>query len=100
MKLIAALLLLFTAPAFASTFPEGNAQNGKALFDKYDCSSCHKEMLGGDGSAIFTRPDHKVRSASGLIAQIKTCSGNVGAKLNTQELQHLAAYLNQYYKLK
>lgn len=101
MKLIATLFLLSAATiAQATPFPDGNPQAGKALFDKYKCNSCHAAMLGGDGSAIFTRANRKVRDAGGLIEQIKVCSGNVGANLSAQDEQHLGAYLNRYYNLK
>lgn len=101
MKLISTLILLCAAgSATASPFPDGNAQTGKAMFDKYKCNSCHAAMLGGDGSAIFTRANRKVHNAGELIEQIKICGGNVGANLSTQDAQHLGAYLNQYYKLK
>lgn len=101
MKSLSAILLLCAAAsASASPFPTGNAQTGKAIFDKYKCNSCHSAMLGGDGSAIFTRANRRVHDAAGLIEQIKTCSGNVGANLNAQEEQHLGAYLNRYYNLK
>ena len=101
MKLISTLILLCAAlSAQANPFPEGNPQAGKALFDKYKCNSCHAAMLGGDGSAIFTRANRKVHNAGDLIDQITICSGNVGANLSAQETQHLGSYLNQYYKLK
>lgn len=101
MKKYAALILLCAASiAQATPFPEGNAQKGKALFDRYKCNSCHSQMTGGDGSAIFTRPDRKVHNAAELVDQIRVCSGNVGAHLSAQDEQHLGAYLNQYYKLK
>ncbi|MFA6921842.1 MAG: cytochrome c [Gallionella sp.] len=101
MKLFAALILLCTATlAQSSPFTDGNAVKGKALFDKYKCNSCHAQMVGGDGSAIFTRSDRKVHNAAELIEQIRVCSGNVGAHLSAQDEQHLGAYLNQYYKLK
>jgi cytochrome c2 len=101
MKLLAAIILLCAAAtASANPFPGGNPQAGKALFDKYKCNSCHSAMLGGDGSAIFTRANRKVHDAGGLIEQIKICSGNVGASLSAQDEQHLGAYLNRYYNLK
>jgi cytochrome c551/c552 len=100
MKLITALLLLLgTTGLQAAPFPDGQASAGKALFDKYQCNSCHKDMLGGDGNAMFTRANRKVHTPAQLIAQIKQCSGNVGANLSAQEEQHLGAYLNRYYKL-
>ncbi|MFA6062599.1 MAG: cytochrome c [Gallionella sp.] len=100
MKLLTTLLLLCPLAVQAAPFPEGNAQTGKAIFDKYKCNSCHIEMLGGDGSAIFTRPNRKVHNADELVGRIKQCSGTVGANLTPQEEQHLGAYLNRYYKLK
>lgn len=101
MKLLTALFLLCaTGTALANPFPTGNPQTGKALFDKYNCNSCHAAMLGGDGNTIFTREARKVRSPADLVEQLKLCSGNIGAKLTAQDEQHLAAYLNRYYKLK
>ncbi|MFA6970589.1 MAG: cytochrome c [Gallionella sp.] len=100
MKFITTLILLCAAAtASANPFPNGNPQTGKVLFDKYKCNSCHSAMLGGDGSAIFTRANRKVHDAGELIEQIKLCSGNVGASLSTQDEQHLGAYLNRYYNL-
>lgn len=98
--LVSILLLCAAASASADSFPAGNAKTGKTLFDKYKCNSCHEQMVGGDGSAIFTRANRKVHDAGGLIEQIKICSGNVGAHLSAQDEQNLGAYLNRYYKLK
>ncbi len=101
MKNIAALLLCCAASAQAAPFAEGDPQAGKKLFDQYDCNSCHKDKVGGDGNAIFTRPDRKVSSPKKMIEQMTQCSGALGKKLSSQEQQHLGAYLNQsFYKLK
>ena len=102
MKTLAALtLLLATGSALAAPFPDGNAQAGKKLFGQYKCNSCHKDKMGGDGSAIFTRPDHKVTSPQGMLEQMTMCSGALGKTLTPQEKQNLGAYLNQrYYKFK
>ena len=101
MKLITMLTLLFAANfAQANPFPEGDAKAGKALFDKYNCNQCHSQIVGGSGDAIFSRKDRKVTTPDELVAQIKVCSGNVGASFNTQQVQHLGAYLNKFYKFK
>ncbi len=97
------LLILFLAASTAQAVPfsDGHAETGKKLFAKYECSSCHEGMVGGDGSAIFTRPNRRVNSADDLIAQMERCSGAIGKKLTAQEKQDLAAHLNQtYYKFK
>ena len=94
-------LFLATGSALAAPFPDGNAQSGEKLFDQYKCNSCHIGKMGGDGSAIFTRPNHKVTNPQKMIEQMKMCSGNIGKNLTAQEQQDLGAYLNQrYYKFK
>jgi cytochrome c553 len=96
-------LMLFSATSTiqAAPFTKGHADNGTKLFAQYECSTCHEGKVGGDGSAIFTRKDRRVTSASNLVAQIERCSGAIGAQLSEQEKQDLAAHLNQtYYKFK
>ena len=101
MKLITLLFMLCAANVVsANPFPNGNAQTGQKLFEQNKCNRCHAAMLGGDGSAMFTRADRKVHNATELTEQIRICSGNVGAKLTAQDEQHLGAYLNRYYNLK
>ena len=100
MKLIAALMFFVATAVSANPFPDGNAEAGQKLFEQYKCNRCHASMMGGDGNAIFTRPDHKVHNATELEAQLVTCSGAIGASLTKQEKQHLGAYLNRYYNLK
>jgi len=85
--------------AQATSFSDGDAQAGEKLFDQYKCSSCHIDKVGGDGSAIFTRPGRTVTGPGELIKQMTLCSGIIGKTLTVQEQQHLGAYLNQrYYK--
>lgn len=87
--------------SFVSDFSNGDAQVGERLFDQYKCSSCHIDKVGGDGSAIFTRPERMVTGPEGLLKQMTLCSGTIGKTLAVQEQQHLGAYLNQrYYKFK
>ncbi|HEX5363467.1 MAG TPA: cytochrome c [Gallionella sp.] len=101
MRLITAFALLCSATAaVANPFPNGDAQTGQKLFDQYKCARCHASMLGGDGSAIFTRADRKVHNAAQLVEQMGMCTGNLGITLTPQDEQHLGAYLNRYYKLK
>lgn len=101
MRMIALLLSLTLAgTASANAFSGGDAQAGQRLFEQFKCNSCHINMYGGDGSAIFTRPNSKVHNASELIAQIGRCGGNVDKDFSAKEEQDIAAYLNRYYHLK
>ncbi|MDX8379591.1 MAG: cytochrome c [Gallionella sp.] len=75
--LVPIILLLATANTQARPFSDGNAHTGKILFDQSQCNRCHSAILGGDGSAIFTRAPRKVHRAAALTTQIKLCGGNV-----------------------
>ena len=101
MKKFFAIFLFLCGSAQAEPFADGQPEAGKKLFDKYTCNSCHNGKMGGDGNAIFTRPNRKVTDPQQLTAQINVCTRNVGANFSTQEKLDLAAYLNKYfYKFK
>ena len=68
MQRIAVLILSFaSASVMANPFPDGNAQVGKKLFDDNKCNSCHIGKVGGDGSAIFTRPNRIVNNPQEMV---------------------------------
>lgn len=91
-------LVLSAGLAHADPFAQGDAKIGKAMVEK-NCIACHAAKFGGDGSGIYTRPDRKVKTAPGLIAQIRTCNTNLGLKWFEDEELHVASYLNKnYYK--
>ena len=102
MKQITALILFLAAgSALSAPFPNGDAQAGKKLFEQNKCNRCHVDMMGGDGSAIFTRPNHKVTNPQQMVQRMHTCTGGAGITLSAQDEQDLGAYLNQlYYKFK
>lgn len=90
------VLLLAAVPAFATPFAKGDIKAGKALHDK-SCISCHASMTGGDGSAIYSRLERKVKNAQQLQARIRSCNTNVGANWLPDEENHAGAYLNNAY---
>jgi cytochrome c553 len=101
-KIIASLILLcVTAISQAAPFAKGDADAGKKIFDQHQCNSCHSNKLGGDGSAMFTRAEHKVKTAASLKTQITNCSTNLGLMLFEDDEENIGAYLNKnYYKFK
>ena len=101
MHKILAILLLACGTAQAAPFADGDAQAGKKLFDQNKCSGCHIGKMGGDGSAIFTRPNRIVNNPKQLVDRMLVCSGAVGMTLTQQNQHDLGAHLNQtYYKFK
>jgi mono/diheme cytochrome c family protein len=66
-----------------------------------DCIACHIRRVGGDGTAMYTRPDRRVTTPEKLEAQIAACNTELGTSYFPDEEAHLAAYLNlTYYKFK
>lgn len=79
-------------------FANADMKAGKALLEKH-CISCHASSFGGDGAGIYTREDRKVKSAKGLVAQVRNCNTMLGLKWFDDDELNVAAYLNQtYYK--
>lgn len=103
LSVLPALPLLFCLAASANAadpFAKGNAKTGKALHDK-SCVSCHVSMVGGDGTALYSRMERKIKSAQKLQAQISTCNANAGAGWFPEDELHVGAYLNQqFYRFK
>lgn len=98
MKALLALtsLMLAAGAANADPFEKGDPKIGKTLVEK-SCVACHVSMFGGDGSKIYTRPDHKIKNAQQLISRVRICNTNAGAGWFPEEEMHAAAYLNQTY---
>ncbi|MCP4010452.1 MAG: cytochrome c [Proteobacteria bacterium] len=95
--LFSALLLSHQALALATLL--GDAENGaKVLEDR--CTACHVNMFGGDGSAIYTRDDHSVKTIEGLMQRVEVCNTNTqNGELNADQLDDITSYLNEtHYK--
>lgn len=101
LKIIYFIILLISINlAHADLFAGGDPVVGKAMVEK-NCIACHASRFDGDGdgSAIYTRKDRKVKTVSGLLTQIRSCNTNLGLKWFEDEELHVASYLNKtYYK--
>lgn len=104
MKISAAamgLALSLTCSAYADPFPKADAASGKRAFDEAQCAACHDKLVGGDGTKIFTRPDRKITTAPALLKMVRFCIDRTGASVFPEDVESIAAYLNQrYYKFK
>lgn len=100
---LTALLIFLAMPAIAhaAPFAKGDAAAGKKLFDQHKCNSCHASLLGGDGNAMFTRAERKVKSPASLATQITRCSHSLNLELFPDDEESIGAYLNNhFYKFK
>lgn len=95
LTLILSLFLLGTAQA--EPFSKGNTEAGKKFFQQNQCNSCHDQIMNGDGNAIFTRFNRKVRSPEQLLAQLGRCTAGGHIAMSDKDEQDLAAYLNRAY---
>ena len=96
-----AALFLTALSAHANPFAKADAAKGQQLVTQGKCNACHVSIVGGDGTAIYTRADRKVKTASGLLTQVRTCNTMLGTNWFPEDEENVAAYLNQtYYKFK
>ncbi len=99
--LLGAVAAAAAAGTLAAHFPKADVQKGETLVQQSKCNACHVKLVGGDGTAIFTRADRKVKTAAGLLSQVRTCNTMLGTNWFPEDEENVAAYLNQtYYKFK
>jgi mono/diheme cytochrome c family protein len=100
--LLAAVTAIVAGATFAQgptgAAPGGDAKTGAEMHER-DCVACHVRRMGGDGSAMYMRPDRRVTTPAQLKAQIAVCNTELGTRYFPDEEEHLAAYLNlRYYR--
>ena len=89
----------FATAAQAGPFANADPGAGKNIYDEAQCNACHASRMGGDGSRMYTRPEHKVKDAQGLLKTVRYCVNQTGAAIFPEDVDHIAAYLNQqFYK--
>ena len=94
---------LLAAPliAAAAPYPKADPAIGKKLYAAAACDKCHSGKVGGDGSRMYTRPDHKVTNPAKLLAQVRMCNTQLNTGWFPEDEENVAAYLNrEFYKFK
>lgn len=93
--LAALLFALYATPTLAA-----DIANGQRLHDER-CTACHIKQVGGDGSKIYLRSDHKIRSPKALEQQVAACNHMNQSGFSPAEEKDVIAYLAQhFYKFK
>lgn len=103
MKILQAAAWLLAGTTFhgaALATPAGDPARGEKLHAQ-QCVACHARIVGGDGSRMYTRPDHKIKNLRALGQQVAFCSTQVNAGWFEDEEADVTAYLaHTYYKFK
>ena len=94
-SLFATLLLTAQAHAAEVLLP-GDAAKGKTLYNA-KCVGCHVSLVGGDGTALHTRPNRRVKTPEGLLAQVQACNQQLKAGLTSDQIKDVVAYLYQSF---
>lgn len=90
-----ALILSVAALACSSAWA-ADIQRGKELHDA-NCIRCHASIVGGNGTAIYTRPDRRIDSLEALNAQVHRCKNSLGVSWPEDQIEDVVAYLNQTF---
>jgi hypothetical protein len=75
--------------AATSALPAADPAKGKALVAE-NCTKCHNDR-------VYTRADRRVTTREGLDAQVRRCESSLGLKWFDDDIEDVAAYLNQTY---
>jgi hypothetical protein len=89
--------VLFSGLVQAQAFPEANITTGEQFHTEM-CVACHAKQFGGeDGTEIYTRPDRRVQTPSGLLSQLSTCTSLLNLELFPEDELHIAGYLDRHF---
>jgi len=89
MKTVSLMSITVCLLAAASSLQAANPDNGKSLVEG-NCTKCHDER-------VYTRQDRRVTTPEGLTKQVTNCERSLGLKWFDDDIDDVAAYLNQTY---
>jgi mono/diheme cytochrome c family protein len=94
-----AVLALLLAP-MPMALAAADLDKGKRLHEQ-QCTRCHIERYGGDGSKMYLRSDRIIRDRVALGQRVAMCNTMINAGLFPEDEENVAAWLAQrYYKFK
>lgn len=99
MRVVAVVVGLMSGSAMAEdVLLPGDVGRGKTLYDA-KCTGCHISLVGGNGTAIHTRRERRIKTPEGLLAQVNGCNRQLNAGLSPEQVKDVVAYLYQaFYK--
>ncbi len=88
-------LLLVILTSLATT-AQADVGRGQRLHET-NCLACHAAMVGGDGSALYTRAERRVSTLGELRRQVNRCKENLGLTWFDDEVEDVVQYLSGHY---
>ncbi|MEX8517367.1 MAG: hypothetical protein AB3X44_02470 [Leptothrix sp. (in: b-proteobacteria)] len=92
--------LSLSAQAGAEIFAGADEKLGERLIQEHDCTECHRQRVGGDGSAIY-RPAGRISTPEALRSMVEYCSTQLNLRLFPEETLAISAVLQRdHYRFK
>lgn len=103
-KLLFSLFCLLCAQVGAQNLPDiykdADLKMGEKLLSDNNCSACHAQKVGGDGSAIY-KPTGRINTPGLLRGMVEQCNTSLNLGLFPDEVTSISAVLNRdHYRLK
>ena len=93
MKISSLIMVAMVAAGTNQTSQAADIKHGKTLQQKH-CMSCHDD-------GMYTRKDRRITTMAGLKKQVQRCELTLGLKWFDEDIEAVAAYLNQsFYNFK
>ena len=78
----------------AAVFRDADLKMGERLIVEHKCVQCHRQKVGGDGSAIY-RPSGRISTPGFLRGMVEMCNTDMNLGLFPEEVTAIAAVLNR-----
>lgn len=87
-------------PTAVQLFQDADLPLGEHLIKEHKCVECHRQKVGGDGSAIY-RPAGRISTPGFLRGMVEQCNTELNLGLFPEEVTAVAAVLNRdHYRFK
>lgn len=84
----------------AALFDGADLKLGERLMAEHQCTACHRQKVGGDGSSIY-KPLGRINTAGFLRGMVEQCNTELNLSLFPDEVTAVAAVLNRdHYRFK
>ena len=94
------LMVVHSAQAEPALFKNADLVLGAQLIAQNNCTACHSQRVGGDGSSIY-RPQGRINTPGFLRGMVEQCNTELNLGLFPEEVSAVAAVLNRdHYKFK